>query len=164
MKPEKIIKQTRKRYKITWLRKHREWNCMEVNTAYQHAITDRPQCTNAGYTAINITNPLQYFPLARLARSTNINISHTINISSSSNNTQQEFTNSHLQHNWLAGTQAWPSQFRRSRIGNGKSLPNARIRRRECDVQRKQNFVLQKTKTKLFSNRGTFPTPGLSCN
>jgi len=45
MKTEKIIKQTRKQYKVTWLPKHRAWKCMEVNTAYQHAITDRPQCT-----------------------------------------------------------------------------------------------------------------------
>ena len=91
---------------------------------------------STGYTAINITTQLQYSSSGRLASATDINISHTKYISSSSNSTQQEFTKSYLQHNWLAGTQSCPTQFWRSDIGNGESIPDPCRRRREFKVQR----------------------------
>jgi hypothetical protein len=132
MKTEKIIKQENN----TKLRDCPNIECESVWRSTQRInmqLQTGRSVPNTGYTAINIT-PLQYFSSARLARSTNINIRHTINISSSSNNTQQKYTESYSQPNGLAGTQACPSQFRRSHIGNGKSLLNPHSRRWECDV------------------------------
>jgi len=134
MKTEKTIRQTRKQYKIhdcPNMERESVWRSTQrINMQSQ---TGR-SVPNTGYTAINITTPLQHFSSARLARSTSINIRHTINISSSSNNTQQKYIESYLRPNRLAGKQDCLSQFRRSHIGNGPSLPNPRSRRRECGV------------------------------
>jgi len=74
------------------------WKLTQCINVLSYTCSSLP---STGYTAINITH-LQYFSSGRLASSTDIR--HTKYISSSSNSTQQEFTKSYLQHNWLAGT------------------------------------------------------------
>ena len=134
MKTEKIITQTRKQYKLHDYQntdRERVWRSTQrINLKSQTG----PSLPSTGYTAINITTWLQYFSLARLASSTNINIRHTIEISSSSNHTQPKYTESYSRPNRLAGTQTCPSQIRQSHIGEWWSLPNPRSRRRECGV------------------------------
>jgi len=89
--------------------------CMNCPSMERESARKLTQCINilsytgsslpsTCYTAINITIQLQYFSSGRLASSTDINICHTKYISSSTNSTHQEFTESYLQHNWLAGT------------------------------------------------------------
>jgi len=102
MKTKKIIKQENN----TKLRDCPNIECESVWRSTQRInmqLQTGRSVPNTGYTAINIT-PLQYFSSARLARSTNINIHHTINISSSSNNMQQKYTESYSQPNRLEDT------------------------------------------------------------
>jgi hypothetical protein len=92
---------------------------------------------STAYTAINITTQLQYFTSGRLASSTDINIRRTKNIYLPAVITRNKsLQKSHLQHNRLARTQSCPTQYWRSDIGNGESIPYPCRRRRECKVQR----------------------------
>jgi hypothetical protein len=119
MKTTKIIRQTRKQYKLhDYLNTGSESVWRSTQRINLQSQTGR-SVPNTGYAAINITISLQYFSSARLASSTNINIRHTINIFSSSNNTEQKYTESYSRPNRFAGSQACPLQIRRNHIGNG---------------------------------------------
>jgi hypothetical protein len=119
IKTTKIIRQTKNNTKLhDYLNIDRERVRRSTQRINLQSQTGR-SVPNNGYTAINITISLQYFSSARLASSTNINILHTINIFSSSNNTEPKYTESYSRPNRFAGKQACPLQIRRNHIGNG---------------------------------------------
>ena len=92
---------------------------MEVHTAYKLAITDRPQYTRHRVHNHKHNNSVTILSSVRLASSTSINIRHTNNSFSSSNNTEPKHTESYSRPNRFAGTQAFHLQIRRNHIGNG---------------------------------------------
>ena len=139
MKPGKIIKQTRKQYQgymnCPSMERESVWRLTQRINILSYTGCSLP---STGYTAINITTQLQYFTSGRLASfNRHKHTSYKIYISPPAVITRNKsLQKSCLQHNRLAGTQSCPTQYWRSDIGNGESIPYPCRRRRECKVQR----------------------------